>query len=478
MLNKQKKRISKILLFSRVISIASIALGILFFFMLFSIHLLPLKYFAFVVGAFSLIFFFLFCFLWKRGKKKFGWLFLINIFLFLMLVIFGIGICYLNNTYHFLDRIRPSNYRQEQYYVVVKETNMSTLASLKKIGVVDSKMEGYVKACQSLKEKTSAELKNYEDESYLQDFESNSLDALFLNSNTYDILKEEHQEYFQHVKILEVIEIQLASEEISKEVNITEEPFHIFISGIDAYGSINRVSRSDVNMIMTIHPKKNQILLTSIPRDYYVQLHGTTGYKDKLTHAGIYGIEKSITTVEDLFQIEINYYIRVNFSTLIRLVDEIGGIDLDSDKAFTAWTNSSCTFQKGVQHVDGACALAYSRERYAYAEGDRHRVQNQQQVLTKILEKLTSSTTLVTKYSSILNALSQSFQTNIPTNQITSFVQYQLSEMPRWHFENQSVDGSGDARYTYSIPSTKLYVMIPNMETVEQATLKIQHMMN
>lgn len=198
-------------------------------------------------------------------------------------------------------------------------------------------------------------------------------------------------------------------------------------------------------------------------------LHGTSGYKDKLTHAGIYGINMSLETIQDLLDMDINYYVRVNFTTLINLVDAIGGIDIYSDTAFTAWTNPKCIYRVGNMHLNGECALAFARERYAYQEGDRHRVQNQQDVIKAILNKVLSSTTLITKYASILESLSYSFQTNMPSNKIYELVNMQLDSMPSWEIKNYSLNGADSQNYTYSYSAEKLYVMEPDLETVETA---------
>ena len=286
---------------------------------------------------------------------------------------------------------------------------------------------------------------------------------MFISSVYKNTLDEEKATFKESTKVLYTISIKTKAEDISKAVKVTEQPFNIFVSGIDTTGKISNVSRSDVNMIVSVNPNTNKILLTSIPRDYYVQLHGTTGLKDKLTHAGIYGVNKSITTLEDLFKIDINYYVRVNFTTLTKLVDNIGGIDVYSD----------VYVRKGNNHFNGRQALAFSRERYAYQEGDRHRVKNQQDVFTAIFKKISSSQTLISKYDSILGTLDQSFQTNMSQRDIKKLVKRQLDKMPSWTIENQSVNGTDSSAETYSYAGQKLYVMIPDIKTVETASARI-----
>ena len=301
---------------------------------------------------------------------------------------------------------------------------------------------------------------------------------MFINEAYKSNLDEEIEEFGTKTKVLDTITVKSKNKTKAKKVEVTKQSFNIYVSGIDTYGKIGSVSRSDVNMIITVNPTTHQMLLTSIPRDYYVQLHGTTGLKDKLTHAGIYGVDKSITTLEDLFGVDINYYFRVNFSTLIKVVDTIGGIDIYSDKAFIPYTDHSVRIKLGNQHLNGKQALAFSRERYAYREGDRHRVQNQQTVITAIMNKMLSSKTLISKYDSLLNTFEGSFQTNMSTNELTSIIKRQLDKMPNWSIINQSVNGTDSSNFTYSAPSQKAYVMEPDMNTVKAASEKIKEVYN
>ena len=231
--------------------------------------------------------------------------------------------------------------------------------------------------------------------------------------------------FFQYKKLHKLLENTkviytykvVVKDKSTKKLTITKEdtskdPYIIYISGTDSRTTVKAVSRSDDNIIAVVRPKDHKILLIHIPRDYYVQLSGTTGIKDKLTHAGVYGINKSINTIEDLLDIKINEYIKVSFATVIKSVDLLDGIDIYSEKAFIPWTNRNCYIKQGVQHVDGTCALAFARERKTYERGDRHRGENQEQVLSKIIEKMTNPKYLV-KYNDILTQTESSFETNI-----------------------------------------------------------------
>jgi LCP family protein required for cell wall assembly len=228
---------------------------------------------------------------------------------------------------------------------------------------------------------------------------------------------------------------------------------------------------------MTIDPKNKKILLTSIPRDYYVQLHGTKGYKDKLTHSGIYSIQMTKNTLEDLFDIKIDYTIKVGFQSVIQLVDTLGGIDIDSDASFKSHCGDGGAIKtdvvKGINHFNGGQALSYARERYAYKTGDNHRVQNQQQVLEAIINKITTDKSLLKRYDKILDSLKETYRTDIPSSYIRLLVNNELDNMSGWTIERQQVSGSGSMDRTYSMPSVRLYVMKPDINSINSAKNKI-----
>ena len=269
--------------------------------------------------------------------------------------------------------------------------------------------------------------------------------------------------------------IKKSIEDITKRVSIKNTPFNVLISGIDTYGDINQTSRNDVNIVATVNPNTNEILLTSIPRDYYVQLHGTTGYKDKLTHASYYGINMAVETIEDILDIDINYYIKVNFTTVVDLVNKIGGVDVYADQSVQI---GSCKINEGYNHLDGTCALAFSRERHSYIDGDRHRGRNQQEVIRAIFTKLSSSSTILTEYSDILNTLDGKFATNMDTKEITSYIKYELNDLKDYTIKNTQLDGYGSMGPTYSYPGQDLWIMIPYEDTITNAKNLINKVLN
>lgn len=302
---------------------------------------------------------------------------------------------------------------------------------------------------------------------------SGEVDAMIMNE-AYEAITEQHNEDFDTLtRILYSVEIRKTLSLSANKKDITDTTFTMYISGIDTYGPVSTVSRSDVNILVTVNPKTHQILLTNIPRDYYVTLH-TYQAKDKLTHAGIYGIEESIATLEDLIGIDVDYYARVNFSSVEEIVDALGGITVDNPQYFTT---GQYDFPAGQLYLDGSQALSFSRERYSFAGGDRERGKNQQRVIVGMINKMTSSA-ILTNYSSILDAVSGSFQTNMSSSEIQSLVRMQIEEMAGWEVLSYSLDGSGASLETYSYGSTPLYVMIPYEDTVSTAYELITRMNN
>ena len=307
-----------------------------------------------------------------------------------------------------------------------------------------------------------------------------NVDVILTSATQYSMLGDEIKNFKESTKILYTIkhEIQTSTkveETTSSKYSVNSGKFNVYISGIDTTGNISNVSRSDANILMSVNANTHEVLLTSIPRDYYVTLH-SYGAKDKLTHSGIYGINETVKTAEDLLDTDINYYVRVNFTTVIKLVDKLGGIDVYSDYSFTT-SDKLHTFKKGYNHMNGEEALRFSRERYAFESGDNQRVKNQQHVIEAIMKKVLNSTTLLTKYTSILDSLKGSFQTNIEQDDISKLVKDQINNMSSWTIKSNSLTGTGASSSTYSMGSTKLYVMVPNSTSVTSAKEKIDEVL-
>ena len=465
---KQKHPFLKFLKF--IVVLTSIAvLGLIYL-----LDILPIKYFAYAAIGIFLINIIIIKLLSSKKKSKRGFGFFLAI---ILLVIEALGINYELNTMGFFKNFGFTNYKTETYNVVVWEDNYQDIKELKNktIGQFDSKESvGLQKAIKKLNKVISYKENIYDDIVSLSlDLSKDKIDAIILEDAQLEILEEENSDLFNSLNIIYQIPVNIEVEDIKKEVNVTNNSYNIYISGIDTYGKITKVSRSDVNIIATVNPTTHKVLLTSIPRDYYVTLRKYNS-KDKLTHAGIYGVETSVGTLEDLLDIKINYYIKVNFTSLIRVVDALGGIDVESNYSFTS--KDGYYYKKGTNSLNGKRALSFVRERSAFEGGDRVRGQNQQIVLSAIINKA-ASPLIITKYNDLLAAVDGSFITNMTEEDITKIIKKQLNEQASWQIESISLDGKDAFDYTYSYRNNKLYVMYPDEETVEQAKTAINNTM-
>ncbi len=253
---------------------------------------------------------------------------------------------------------------------------------------------------------------------------------------------------------------------------ITKEPFVIYLSGVDTRGELTENARSDVNILAVVNPVTKRVALINTPRDYYVDLAGTDS-KDKLTHAGLYGVETSMATLGNLYGINVDHYIRINFSGFINIVDALGGVDVYSDQAFTSVGSPGyydpTTFVEGWNHLDGKSALAFARERHAFASGDIQRGINQMKVIDAMLNKI-KSPALLMGFSKIMDAASDCFVTDFSQEQISALVRMQLSDFAEWDIQSYTVTGSGStSTKCYSAKGQKLYVMKPDDASVSKA---------
>ena len=380
---------------------------------------------------------------------------------------------YANATTEFLGNVFQEVKETEEYYVVVRKTSeYNNIEDIDGKNIYAFQIEDDVK--KNVENKVNV---TFETGSNLTDLGNTlineEIDVILVSSSQYSMLSEEIKDFKDNTKIIYTAkhEIKKTTEVSTNNSKYTIENgvFNVYISGIDTSGSISNVSRSDANILATVNTKTHEVLLTSIPRDYYVTLH-SKGAKDKLTHSGIYGINETITTVEDLLDIDINYYVRVNFTTVIKLVDTLGGVNVYSDYDFSA---QGYHFNQGYNYLNGEKALAFSRERYSFASGDNQRVKNQQAVIEAIIKKVMNSTTILTKYTDILESLEGSFQTNIEQKDISSLVKSQLNNMSSWTIKNNALTGTGSYGPTYSMGSTKLYIMLPDSSSVANAKNKI-----
>lgn len=261
------------------------------------------------------------------------------------------------------------------------------------------------------------------------------------------------------------------------DIDVTTQPFNVYISGIDVYGEITTESRSDVNLIATVNPKTHKILLTTTPRDYYVLIPGVSnGMRDKLTHAGVYGIDTSIATLEYLYNIEIPFYARVNFTSVIDIVDAMGGIDVESEVAFTTSKAAGTVvdIQEGMNHLNGKEALAFVRERKAFPDGDHQRGKNQQALMSALIKKAVSPMILI-QANEMIDGVVGNAETNMSEAQMKALIEMQLNDLKGWEIETVAASGDDSGKqYCYSYSGGPLYVCVPDETVVESIRNKMQ----
>lgn len=466
-----RKKRKKLNVFFKVFSIISVVIAIVFCIMLFLLDMIPAK-FLIIIYSVVFILYVLMLVLSLISKVKISIKFFCAVFFLAFNIIFCIGIKYIGDTISFVDIIDNVMHQKEEYYVMtLDDFNGSSINDLKNknIGIYSNVNSG--KATDKLSDKIKFNDILFSDITKMfDDLENNEIDAILINGSIKTLLETEFKDLEEKLKEIYSFAISIEKkDDIVKVVDVTRQPFNIYVAGGDAYGDIGNVTNTDVNMVVSADPVNKKLLLTSIPRDYYVNLpsFGEKAY-DKLTHAGYYGIEESVSAVEKLLDIEINYYVKVNFSTIEDVIDAIGGVDVYSDYEFRADVYPHYyRFKKGYNHLSGSMALAFARERKSFIDGDVQRVKNQQKVLTSVIDKASSSTTIITNFSRILDSVSNSFSTNLDSKSISRLVKMQLNDMSSWKIESQNLTGTDYyTTETYTFPGTSLYVMKRDEEVV------------
>ena len=315
--------------------------------------------------------------------------------------------------------------------------------------------------------------------SMLEAFYNGEVDSIIINeSSRSQILDmESYADFDNNTRVVYQTSYKVENTDKANAVtDITSKPFNVLISGSDTRGGFDENGRSDVIMVATINPKTSTILLTSVPRDFYVTTACDAadgcmqGALDKITHTGIHGTNTTKRTVEQLLGIEINYTFKVGFDTVTDLVDALGGVDVYVEPGY-AVTNQYFSVHEGVNHLNGHDALEYARERYAYTEGDRQRTKNQQQVLMGIVNEATKPS-VITKYASIMDAMANTFSTTMSNEEISDLIKYQINNNPKWKMEQYMVDGTGDTLMCAELGDAAS-VMVPDQSTVKMAKDKI-----
>ena len=372
-----------------------------------------------------------------------------------------------------------SNYSEYSMSVVVlKDSDVHNVTQLDSVtGPTDTDNDNIQKLIADIKTSQSKELTVEQSTSYLAAYKSlvsGEAKAIVLNSVFENIIESEYPDYASKIRKIYTKNItkEVAAPKVSKN-----KSFNVYVSGIDTYGPISSVSRSDVNILMTVNRDSKKILLTTTPRDSYVPIaDGGNNQKDKLTHAGIYGVDSSIHTLENLYGVDINYYVRLNFTSFLKLIDLLGGVDVYNDQEFTS-RHGKFHFPVGNVHLDSEQALGFVRERYSLADGDRDRGRNQQKVIVAIIQKLTSTEALK-NYSDIIQGLQDSLQTNMPIETMMDLVNAQLESGGSYKVNSQDLKGTGQMGLpSYAMPDSNLYMMEIDDSSLAAAKSAIQDVM-
>lgn len=427
-----------------------------------------------------------------------------SIFTVLIIVVFAFGNWYVYSTASMLTRVTDNEGKvKNTISVIVKDS--SSIEDIKdvkgKVAVLKSiDTYGTDKCLKSVEKelgvKKSKNYKNLPFKTAKYSSVPQEVDALFNNDVEAIIMNEsyrpnvteldDYKDFDSSTKVIYQMSFYTKKKNEALVVSdVTTTPFNILISGNDSYGDIEEVSRSDVNMVVTVNPVTNTVLMTSIPRDTYVETACDAkdvcqqGAMDKITHTGMHGVNTTRRTIEKLLGIDINYTFRVNFSSVINLVDALDGIDIEIPKGKAVPVlradDSLEGVKEGMNHLDGKRALAFARERYAYQDGDNQRIRNQQEVMMAIVKKAVSPS-IIKNYTYFMDALSGSFETNMSTDEITSLLKYQLQSNADWKFEQYQIEGAGGTYFCAEL-GQGAYASVPDKRTIKIAKEKIEAVM-
>ncbi len=403
----------------------------------------------------------------KKSRKRVFGIFLSIIYVIVLIM----TIIYELNTIGFLKKLGYKNYKTENYSVLVIKDNYHTLNDLnnKKIGYLEFNNNGKLK----LEKQSNFDFQKYDDVLELKTkFLEKEIDGILVEKALMGILSLDDAIFNNSYESIYDFSIDIETKDTLKKKDIINDSFNIYLTGIDTYDDINSVGCSDINMIITVNPREHKILLTSLPRDYYVLMSDKKDY-EKLTNTSIFGVQTSIGAIEELIGIDINYYVKINFISLIKLVDLLDGVSVHSEYTFVS--KDGFSYQKGINNLNGAEALSFVREKDAFLD-DNVRMQNGVYMLLALTEKV-SDPSVIIKYNSLLDSLEKTFVTNLEMNDITKFIKKIIDDdIPSWNIDTQFLDGVLDSQYTYLYKSKKQYVVNKNLESIESIKEKIKNM--
>lgn len=419
------------------------------------------------------------------GLAKKGWkAVVISVVSIIVSVVMIYGSDALKQVDNTIDEITstPEEVKTEMVVVVLKESEAEDISDLSQF-LIAYMPEEHEEETQKLMEEIN---NNIHGEAHYCEFSNitdmidalytKTIDALIVDSAFIDVVSafEGYTDFEERISIVYTYEITNYIHLVEKgESNL--ESFIVYISGIDKFGHISVRSQSDVNILMVVNTKTKQIQLVNTPRDYFITFPNTNGVKDKLTHAGLYGVDNSMGALEALYDIKIDYFVRMNFSGFEDIIDALGGVDVYSQYDFTVEPIKHYTV--GINHLTGIEALAFARERKSFAAGDHVRGRNQMAVIQATINKILSPEILYS-YTDVLASMGETFQTNMTSEEIYSLVRMQLADMSAWTVETYAVTGTGSSSTTFTMPNMATYVMIPNDAEVEEAKGIIASVLN
>ncbi|WP_337524754.1 LCP family protein [Holdemanella sp.] len=468
-----------------ILSILLVVASFYLLYQLIKINVLPTKLLFLITIVFVLldaIFALLLCYYTRAVVSK------IICVVITLVLIFGscMGGYYISKTGSLLTNItNVTKHAKNTVSVVVKQSSdIKNKSQLNGLSVGTLRTIGAQGSSKALKELSKDGIVMNQSEydslsAMLEAFYNGEVDSIIINeSSRSQILDmESYADFDNNTRVVYQTSYKVENTDKANAVSdITSKPFNVLISGSDTRGGFDENGRSDVIMVATVNPKTSTILLTSVPRDYYVTTACDAadgcmqGALDKITHTGIHGTNTTKRTVEQLLGVEINYTFKVGFDTVTDLVDALGGVDVYVEPGY-AVTTSTFSVHEGTNHLDGEHALAYARERYSYTEGDRQRTKNQQQVLMGIVNEATKPS-VITKYASIMDAMANTFSTTMSNEEISDLIKYQINNNPKWKMEQYMVDGTGDTLMCAELGDAAS-VMVPDQSTVKMAKDKI-----
>lgn len=462
--------------FNIILLFLYIVLTCFLLFLIFRYHILAVSYINLLLAAIMVFIALVALFLISNRKaKKFT-----LIMLLLSIVASSLALVGVHQFVSLANHLNAtSNYSSYSISVAVLADseigNVSQLSSVTAPTKTDA--ENIKKLLDDIKTSQNKDLKVEDSSSYLAAYKSllaGETKAIVLNSVFENLIE---QEYPDHAKKIKKIYTKELTKTVEAPKSSQNKAFNIYISGIDTYGPISSVSRSDVNIIMTVNQETKKILLTTTPRDAYVPIaDGGNNQNDKLTHAGIYGVDASIHTLENLYGIDLNYYARLNFTSFLKLIDLLGGVDVNNDQEFTS-LHGNYHFPVGNVHLDSEQALGFVRERYSLANGDGDRGRNQQKVISAIVQKLTSAEALK-NFDDIMQSLQDSVQTNMPPETMVSLVNAQLVSGGKYTVITRDLKGTGRMDLpSYAMPDSSLYMLEVDPNSLETLKTEIKDIM-